>query len=258
MPRRIGGIFSRTENLKNQDERIKMKFKVIIMVGVALVMSACTSEDEADKQAVNLDSEVKKFSYAMGMDVGRSLKGLDAGVDSAAFALAVSHVLQDEYTLLDQKESAEIKQAFFKQKQEAKMDEQKAKGAKNSAAGEAFLAENAQKEGVKVTDSGLQYEVLVQGDGEKPQATDTVKVHYKGTLLDGTEFDSSYSRGQPISFPLNGVIKGWTEGVALMAVGSKYKLYVPAALAYGERGAGAKIGPNSTLIFEVELLAIEK
>jgi len=236
-----------------------MKRKIIIAAVFAIGLTACSSEDKhVAEKAISLDTDVQKFSYAMGMDVGRSLKGLDAGIDSEAFALAVSHVLNDEYTMLKQDESAKIKQAFFKKKQEAKMAEQKAVGDKNSQAGVAFLAENAKKDGVKVTDSGLQYAVLVQGDGKKPVATDKVKVHYKGTLIDGTEFDSSYARGQPISFPLNGVIKGWTEGVALMPVGSKYKFFIPSALAYGERGAGAKIGPNATLIFEVELLAIEK
>ena len=235
-----------------------MKKKIALAAVVAATLAACSSEEKMTEQPVNLDTDVKKFSYAMGMDVGKSLKGLDAGIDDKAFALAVSHVLQDEYTLLQQEESAKIKQAFFRKKQEAQAEKNKVAGEENSKIGAAFLLENAKKDGVKVTESGLQYEVLVKGDGEKPAATNTVKVHYQGTLIDGTEFDSSYKRGQPISFPLNGVIKGWTEGVALMSVGSKYKFYIPSDLAYGSRGAGAKIGPNATLIFEVELLAIEK
>ncbi|MDX8383781.1 MAG: FKBP-type peptidyl-prolyl cis-trans isomerase [Ghiorsea sp.] len=235
-----------------------MKKKIVMAAVVAVTLAACSSEEKVAEKPVSLDSDVKKFSYAMGMDVGKSLKGLDAGVDDKAFALAVSHVLNDEYTLLQPEESAKIKQSFFRKKQEAQAAKSKVAGAENSKIGEAFLLENAKKDGVKVTESGLQYEVLTQGDGAKPIATNTVKVHYKGTLIDGTEFDSSYKRGQPISFPLNGVIKGWTEGVALMAVGSKYKFYIPSDLAYGPRGAGAKIGPNATLVFEVELLAIEK
>jgi FKBP-type peptidyl-prolyl cis-trans isomerase FkpA len=128
----------------------------------------------------------------------------------------------------------------------------------NSEKGEAFLAENAKKEGVKTTASGLQYKVLKEGDGKSPQATDTVSVHYRGTLLDGTEFDSSIKRGQPAEFPLNRVIPGWTEGVQLMKVGAKYQFTIPSKLAYGERGTpGGPIPPNSTLIFEVELLAIK-
>ena len=195
--------------------------------------------------------------FRSGMDVGQSIKGLGAEINPAALNAAIGDVLSGADLKLEAAESTQIKQDFFRKKQEAQMAERKAAGAGNKAKGEAFLAENAKKEGITVTASGLQYEVLTQGSGKKPAATDTVKVHYQGTLLDGTEFDSSYKRGQPISFPLNGVIKGWTEGVALMPVGSKYKFYIPSDLAYGERGAGAKIGPNSALIFTVELLAIE-
>jgi FKBP-type peptidyl-prolyl cis-trans isomerase len=130
-------------------------------------------------------------------------------------------------------------------------------GEANQKAGDAFLAANKSKEGVVTTSSGLQYKILTQGTGPKPSATDTVVCNYRGTLLDGTEFDSSYKRGQPATFPLNQVIKGWTEGVALMPVGSKYQFYIPAALAYGARGAGGDIGPNSTLIFDVELISIK-
>ena len=136
--------------------------------------------------------------------------------------------------------------------------EQALNAAKNAKAeGEKFLAENAKREGVKVTASGLQYEVLEPSLGQKPKATDTVRVHYEGTLIDGTVFDSSYRRGESITFPLNGVIKGWTEGLQLMPVGSKYKLYIPYQLGYGERGAGQQIPPYATLIFTVELLEIK-
>jgi FKBP-type peptidyl-prolyl cis-trans isomerase len=128
----------------------------------------------------------------------------------------------------------------------------------NSAEGQAFLAENAQKEGVVTTPSGLQYQVMSEGEGDSPQATDMVRVHYKGTLINGTEFDSSYKRGQPAEFGLNQVIKGWTEGVQLMKVGATYRFFIPPELAYGSRGAGAVIGPDCTLIFEVELLDILK
>jgi FKBP-type peptidyl-prolyl cis-trans isomerase len=134
---------------------------------------------------------------------------------------------------------------------------QKKESEANIAAGKKFLEENKKKKGVTVTASGLQYEVVKQGNGATPKATDTVKVHYKGTLLDGTEFDSSYKRGQPASFPVNGVIKGWTEALQLMKVGDTFKLVIPADLAYGERGAGGMIGPNATLVFEVELLGVE-
>jgi FKBP-type peptidyl-prolyl cis-trans isomerase len=235
---------------------LAMNGKIAIVALMAVGLTACNEEKVA--QVLVLDTDVKKFSYAMGMDVGQSLKGLDAEVDSAAFAEAVADALADTEPKLAKEEAATIKQAFFKEKQKAQVAERNSAGEANKVASEAFLAENAKKEGVTVTASGLQYEVITLGDGKKPVATDKVKVHYKGTLLNGEEFDSSYSRGQPISFPLNGVIKGWTEGVALMPVGSKYKFYIPSELAYGERGAGAKIGPNSALMFEVELLAIEK
>jgi len=234
---------------------MNVKFAMAAVVAVGLTACNQASNDTKD---VKLDSDVKKFSYAMGMDVGQSIKGLGAEVDQAALNAAINDVLSGSPLKLEAAESTKIKQDFFRKKQEKQMAERKAAGAENKAKGEAFLAENAKKEGVKVTPSGLQYEVIKQGDGPKPKPTDTVKVHYQGTLIDGTEFDSSYKRGQPISFPLNGVIKGWTEGVALMPVGSKYKFYIPSDLAYGERGAGAKIGPNSTLIFTVELLGIEK
>jgi len=236
-----------------------MKFKYLLALTMVAGLTACNNEGaNQTKESVVLDSEVKKFSYAMGLEVGGSLKNFGAEVDAATFAKAVADALNDGELMMKPEEAMQIKQEFFRKKQEAQMAERNAAGAGNKAEGEAFLAANKSKEGVKTTASGLQYEVLRQGDGAKPAATDTVNVHYKGTLINGEEFDSSYSRGQPISFPLNGVIKGWTEGVGLMPVGSKYKFFIPSDLAYGERGAGAKIGPNATLIFEVELLAIEK
>ncbi len=236
---------------------MKVKLVVISLAVVGLV--ACNQDaGKVVPKDVTLDTDAQKLSYAMGMDVGKSLKNLDADVDADAFSAAVRDVLSDTTPKLVEEVAANIKQTFFRKKQAEDMAKRKNAAADNKAKGVAFLAENAKKDGVKVTDSGLQYEVITMGDGVKPKAENTVKVHYKGTTIDGVEFDSSYSRGQPISFPLNGVIKGWTEGVALMPVGSKFRFFIPSELAYGERGAGAKIGPNSTLIFEVELLAIEK
>ncbi|MDQ7057002.1 MAG: FKBP-type peptidyl-prolyl cis-trans isomerase [Ghiorsea sp.] len=234
-----------------------MNIKLVMVAVVALGLTACNQASHETTE-VTLDTESKKFSYAIGMDTGKQLKSLDAGIDAEAFALAISDVFDGIEPKLAEDVAAKIKQEFFQRKQQEKMDERKNAAVNNKAEGEAFLVENEKKDGVKVTASGLQYEVITMGDGAKPKPENTVKVHYKGTTIDGEEFDSSYSRGQPISFPLNGVIKGWTEGVALMPVGSKFRFFIPSELAYGERGAGAKIGPNSTLIFEVELLAIEK
>jgi len=234
-------------------ERKGAKMKVMMMAVVALGLVACNEE-----KVISLETDAQKLSYAMGVDVGNSLKSLEADIDSEILALAITDVLGGHDLRLEQEESTAIKQTFFEKKQQAQLAERNVAAEKNKKDGEDFLAENANKAGVTVTESGLQYEVLLQGGGVKPAATDKVKVHYKGTLLDGTEFDSSYSRGEPVVFPLNAVIKGWSEGVALMAVGSKYKFYIPSALAYGERGAGPNIAPHATLVFEVELLSIEQ
>lgn len=192
-----------------------------------------------------------KISYALGLSMGQNLMG--SGVTSLNYqdlAQGIEDVLTKQQPKITYQEAQQVLGQFF-QELEAKI----AGAAK--ADGENFLAENAKREGVQVTASGLQYEVLEATIGQKPKATDTVKVHYEGTLIDGTVFDSSYKRGESISFPLNGVIKGWTEGLQLMSVGSKYKFFIPYQLAYGERGAGQQIPPYAALIFTVELLGIE-
>ncbi len=230
--------------------------KKYIIVAVVAMLAACSQQKvEAPKQAA-LDSETSKVSYAIGLDIANSLKSLGTDIDRIAFTEALNARLDGTKTRLNAEEATKVKQDFFQKRAVKQAEERKAAGAENKAKGEKFLAENAKKDGVTTTASGLQYEVLKMGDGAKPVATDTVTVNYRGTRLDGTEFDSSYKRNKPISFPLNGVIKGWTEGVQLMPVGSKFKFYIPSNLAYGEHGAGALIAPNSTLIFEVELLAI--
>ena len=192
-----------------------------------------------------------KISYALGLSMGQNLMG--SGVTSLNYqdlAQGIEDVLTKQQPKITYQEAQQVLGQFF-QELEAKI----AGAAK--ADGEKFLAENAKREGVQVTASGLQYEVLEATIGQKPKATDTVKVHYEGTLIDGTIFDSSYKRGESISFPLNGVIRGWTEGLQLMSVGSKYKFFIPYQLAYGERGAGQQIPPYAALIFTVELLGIE-
>ncbi|MBR6304406.1 MAG: FKBP-type peptidyl-prolyl cis-trans isomerase [Paludibacteraceae bacterium] len=192
-----------------------------------------------------------KISYALGLSMGQNL--MSSGVESLNYqdlAAGIEDVLTKQQPKISYQEAQQVLNQFF-QELEAKV----AGAAK--AEGEKFLAENAKREGVKVTPSGLQYEILEPSLGQKPKATDTVRVHYEGTLIDGTVFDSSYRRGESITFPLNGVIAGWTEGLQLMSIGSKYKFFIPYQLAYGERGAGQSIPPYAALIFTVELLGIE-
>ena len=192
-----------------------------------------------------------KISYAIGLSMGQNLMGSGVtSLDYADLAAGIKDVLEKKQPQISYQEAQQVLGKFFSELEEKIAGEAK-------AAGEAFLAENAKREGVKVTESGLQYEVLEATIGQKPKATDKVRVHYEGTLIDGTIFDSSYKRGESITFGLNQVIKGWTEGLQLMSIGSKYKLYLPYQLAYGERGAGANIPPYAALIFTVELLGIE-
>jgi len=229
--------------------------KVMILACVAL-LTACSAQEDKKAPALTLESEESKLAYAIGMDIGMSLKTLETDLNRAAMIAAINDRLDGVDTKLTQEDANKIKQAFFVKQAEKKAAAQKVAAEKNQKEGAAYLEEHAKKEGVTVTPSGLHYQVIRQGEGAKPTLNDKVTVHYKGTTVDGTEFDSSYSRGEPISFPLAGVIVGWQEGVQLMNVGSKYRFVLPSELAYGERGAGAKIGPNSVLIFEVELIAI--
>jgi FKBP-type peptidyl-prolyl cis-trans isomerase FkpA/FKBP-type peptidyl-prolyl cis-trans isomerase FklB len=216
--------------------------------------SALAQEQAVDEKKPKTPAD--ELSYALGMDVGRSLKRFGAEVELPTFMDAVKTTLQGGETLLTPQQANEVTKNFVLEKRKKRLEERKAAAAKNSVEGEAFLAENGKKEGVVTTDSGLQYQVIKEGTGPKPKATDEVTVQYRGTLLDGTEFDSSYKRGKPATFRVKGVIPGWTEALQLMPVGSTYKLFIPSKLAYGKRGSGARIGPNSTLIFEVELLGI--
>ncbi|MDQ6960736.1 MAG: FKBP-type peptidyl-prolyl cis-trans isomerase [Mariprofundaceae bacterium] len=235
--------------------------KYIAMTAAVVVMAGCsagTQQANEKKNKLSLDNESSKFSYAIGLDVGKSLKSIGTGLDLDAFDAAVASVIKGEKPMLSSKEVAAAKQSVFKAQRDKLLARQKDLGLKNKAEGEKFLAENAKKEGVQTMASGLQYQIIKSGDGVKPKATDTVKVNYEGQLIDGTVFDSSYKRGQPVTFPLKQVIKGWTEGLQLMPVGSKYRLFLSSELAYGAHGAGSRIGPNATLIFDVELLSIEK
>jgi len=206
--------------------------------------------------ATELNTDEQKLGYIIGMDIGKSLREQGTEVDLDSLIEAIRSTYKGEELAMTTEEAAAVRQAYVTKKQAEQQQATAVAGESNLAEGQKFLAENKVKEGVQTTASGLQYKVVTMGDGAKPVATDTVKVHYRGTLLDGTEFDSSYARNEPISFGLNRVIAGWTEGVALMPIGSKFMFFIPPELAYGA-GGGGPIPPNSTLIFEVELLDIE-
>jgi FKBP-type peptidyl-prolyl cis-trans isomerase FkpA len=205
-----------------------------------------------------LETEKDKVSYMVGMQVGSSLSQIKDEIDLAVVVKAIEETLKGTPPALSQEEAMAVQKTFAERMQTKRTAELQEVATKNKADGEAFLAANKGKPGVKTTASGLQYLVVTEGKGAKPAATDTVKVHYTGTLLDGTKFDSSVDRGQPAQFALNAVIPGWTEALALMPVGSKYTLWIPSNLAYGDRATPGPIGPNSTLKFEVELIEIVK
>lgn len=195
---------------------------------------------------------MNELSYSLGVSVAYNLKEQGFKVDSIEdFSKALYDVLNGNQLAIPQEKIGKLVNDYFKELQEKSFAEKIEEGKK-------FLAENAKRDGVVTLPSGLQYEIINKGNGEKPKLTDKVTTHYHGTLINGTVFDSSVKRGQPASFPVNGVIKGWTKALQLMPVGSKWKLFVPSELAYGEQGAGQAIGPHTTLVFEIELLAIDK
>ncbi len=223
------------------------------------MLSACAQQDQNGGSAstsVKLDTDAQKFGYAIGVDLGKSLQPVKQDVDIAALKAGLDDAFAGTTPKLDDAAREEVKNDVARKMQERQQAERAEQADKAKQEGEAFLAENAKREGVKSTASGLQYEVMTEGKGAKPSAEDRVTVHYKGMLINGEEFDSSYARGQPVTFPLSNVIPGWTEGVQLMAPGAKYKFFIPAALGYGERGAGVKIGPNETLVFVVDLVSV--
>ncbi len=203
-------------------------------------------------QAQKLKTTIDSLSYGMGILIAGSMKqqGIEE-VNSELVAKAIDDIFKNRELLIDQSAASQATGRFMN-------DQKKKKEQLNKEAGMKFLAENAKREGVKTLPSGMQYEVIKEGDGDIPTLNDYVTTHYHGTLIDGTVFDSSYERGEPATFPVSGVIKGWTEALQMMKVGSKWKLYIPSELAYGERQASPKIAPNSTLVFEVELLEIKK
>lgn len=198
-----------------------------------------------------------EVSYILGYNLGNNLNSDPFEVDIDRFIKGFRDAMEGAEAEFSEAQMQEIMMKFQQEMLAQEQERMEQASGENAQKGAAFLEENKQREGVKTTDSGLQYEVIEQGEGPKPEAGDTVTVHYTGTLLDGTKFDSSRDRGQPATFPVQGVIPGWTEALQLMPVGSKWKLFIPSELAYGQRGAGGVIGPNQTLIFDVELMAIE-
>ena len=238
-------------------------------ITAALLLAACSGNEETPaatetsttapmSDEVTLESSEQKVTYIVGYNMAQQAKANGLTFDTAVMARAIQDVNDEQEPRIAQAEQQQIMMAFQEEQQAKRDEERQAVGATNMEASKEFLAENAQKDGVTTTESGLQYRVITEGpaDGASPTADDTVQVHYHGTLADGEVFDSSVDRGQPVSFPVQGVIPGWIEGLQLMSVGDKYELVIPPDLAYGEQGTSGKIGPNQALVFEVELLAI--
>jgi FKBP-type peptidyl-prolyl cis-trans isomerase len=230
----------------------KMVLATTILAGVMLAQNTPAPKDQPA-----LTDQKQKLSYALGMNIAHMLRGQSIEIDPAMFNKGLSDTYSGGKPLLTDEEAQTLITEMQKDMRK-KMEEVRAHAAEdNKKAGDAFLAENKKAPGVVTLPSGLQYKVLKAGEGKKPTLDDTVVCQYRGTSIDGKEFDSSYKRNEPATFPVKGVIKGWTEALQLMPVGSKWQLFIPPDLAYGERGAGANIGPNATLIFEVELVSIK-
>jgi FKBP-type peptidyl-prolyl cis-trans isomerase FklB len=228
-----------------------MKIQIIALIGLGLLAGSVFAADP------ELKSQQDKVSYSIGLNIGGNFKKQNIEINFDLFMKGIKDGVAGTKPLLDEAQVREVMMAFQKEMMTKQEERNKVLTEKNKKEGETFLAENKKKEGVKTTASGLQYRVIKEGTGEIPKATDTVVTNYKGTLIDGTEFDSSYKRGEPATFPVTGVIKGWTEALQLMKVGSKWQLFIPSEIAYGEKGAGRDIGPNATLIFEIELISIK-
>lgn len=237
---------------------MKITTTLCLLFTGALLFSACNS-DMGSSGDVSLDTTIDSVSYSIGYQMGtRSLKpqGM-TDIETQKLAAGIKAALEDQDSKVTQSKMQQVIRTYQMEAQRRAQEKRMEEGKENAAAGEEFLAENKNKEGVKVTDSGLQYKVIEEGSGVSPDTTDQVKVHYKGTLIDGTEFDSSYKRGEPVTFPLNRVIPGWTEGLQLMKEGATYKFFIPGNLAYGQNPPPqGPIGPNETLIFEVKLLEV--
>ena len=230
-----------------------MKFRLIAVMGIFVLASQVNAQESQ-----TLKSQKEKVSYIIGMDLANNLKKQSVEIDPDSLARGIKDALSGAKPQLTEQEVREIMTAFEKEVRAKQEESKKVMGQKNKIEGDKFLTGNKSKEGVKTLPSGLQYKVVKPGKRKKPKLTDTVTTHYRGTLIDGTEFDSSYNRGTPATFPVNGVIRGWTEALQLMEEGAKWQLFIPSALAYGERGAGQVIGPDAVLIFEIELISIQE
>lgn len=227
-------------------------------VGAVLAVALMAGLGMAAENKVELKSTKDKVSYAIGTRIAQDLSRQKLDLTPEMVAAGLKDAMAGDKMLLTEEESRTVLMDFQKELMASREAEMKAVGEKNAKEGKAFLAANAKKKGVVTLPSGLQYKIITKGKGTSPGKDDTVTVNYRGTLIDGKEFDSSYKRGKPATFPVNGVIPGWTEALQLMKEGSKWELFIPADLAYGERGAGDAIGPNATLVFEVELMSIKK
>jgi FKBP-type peptidyl-prolyl cis-trans isomerase FklB len=223
---------------------------LLLAISISGALLVCGFAQEQGPQLKDLKD---KASYSIGLNIGTNFKKQNVDLNPDALLAGLKDAISGKKPALSEQETRDVMTTWSKEITE----KQKVMADKNMADGKKFLDENKKKEGMKTTASGLQYKVLKEGNGPQPKATDTVTVDYRGTLIDGTEFDSSYKRGQPATFPLNGVIKGWTEGLQLMKVGSKYQFFIPPDLAYGQRAMGPDIAPNSTLIFDVELKSVQ-
>ena len=235
-----------------------MKFLITGIMLLSLLSCAHQTDNSGVPAKTALNGSIEETSYAMGVDIGSSLRMFPTMIDIPALVQGIVDTLQEHPRLLSDEKLAEIMAGFSSKMQEAQKAQSVQAAVDNKKKGAEFLAENMKRPEVTVTGTGLQYEVLKQGSGPHPELSDEVRIHYKGEFLDSTEFDSSWKRGEPVTIPLSGVIPGWSEGVQLMNVGSKYRFYIPGDLGYGEAGAPPVIGPYETLIFEVELLEIIK
>ena len=237
--------------------------RIVTVCAMSALALGATAQEKPKVETPELESFEQKMSYSLGHGYGEQLKDIADDLDVETLIAGIRAAMADQESALSQEETQTIMREFTQRMQKRQQEKAAMAGAENAEAGAAFLEQNGKRDGVKTTDSGLQYEVIKEGDGPTPKASDAVSVHYTGTLIDGTKFDSSVDRGEPIQLPYieqggrGSVIDGWVEALQMMPVGSKWKLYIPSNLAYGSRGAGQAIGPNSTLIFDVELISID-